>query len=153
MKMKGTILLMFLAMSLAAPLHAHRLEGLLQASLVEVLPTEVGVEVTLTPGVDVAPAVMGLIDANGDGGFSEEETKEWSALFLSQQSVMVDGKSLPLKLDGNSASPAVLAKLANISTRAFVMDNHRGTFAAGNLNWYDFGGELPRLLRRNRFLV
>ena len=103
MKMRAFIFTLLLA--LAAPLHAHRVEGLLQNSLVEVLPSQVGVEVTLVPGIDIAPKIVALLDADGDGVFSESESAAWSARFMAAQSVTVDGQSLPLKLEGIRASP------------------------------------------------
>lgn len=92
-------------LALAAPLSAHRTEGLLQASLVEVLPAQVGVEVTLTPGIDIAPKIIALLDANGDGEFSGAESTGWSALFMARQTVTADGQSLPLKLVNLRSSP------------------------------------------------
>ena len=103
MKMRAFIFTLLLAF--AAPLHAHRVEGLLQNSLVEVLPSQVGVEVTLVPGIDIAPKIVALLDADGDGVFSESESAAWSARFMAAQSVTVDGQSLPLKLEGTRASP------------------------------------------------
>ena len=99
-----------LGFALAVPLRAHRVEGLLQASLVEVLPAQVGVEVTLVPGIDIAPEVVALLDADGDGVFSKAESKAWAARFMAGQSVTVDGRSLPLDLKSILASP--LAEMA-----------------------------------------
>lgn len=105
MKIHPAIATIAMGLTLTAPLHAHRIEGLLQASLVEVLPSQVGVEVTLVPGIDIAPKIIALLDTNGDGVFSDAESTAWSALFMAGQSVAVDGKSLPLKLGGTRASP------------------------------------------------
>ena len=99
-----------LGLNLAAPLHAHRVEGLLQSSLVEVLPSQIGVEVTLVPGIDIAPKVVALLDTNGDGAFSATESAAWSALFMAGQRVTVGGQSLPLNLQSVRSSP--LAEMA-----------------------------------------
>jgi hypothetical protein len=93
------------AIALAPPLHAHRLEGLLQASLVEVLPAQIGVEVRLLPGVNVAPQIVSFLDTNGDGKFSDVESAAWSADFMARQRVTMDGKNLPLKLISMRTSP------------------------------------------------
>ena len=92
-------------LAFAATLHAHRTAGLLLASLVEVLPSQVGVEVTFVVGIDIAPKVVALLDGNGDGVFSDAESGAWSARFMAAQSVAVNGKTLPLKLGGVRASP------------------------------------------------
>lgn len=78
--------------------NAHRLSGLLQASLVETLPEQVGVEVTLFPGMDIASKVFSLLDGNNDGVVSEAEKAAWSEVFMSKQAVSVDGRKLPLTL-------------------------------------------------------
>ena len=105
MKIRPAIATIAIAITLAAPLHAHRLEGLVQASLVEVLPSQVGVEVTLVPGIDIAPKVIALLDVNGDGVFSDAESTAWSALLMAAQTVTVDGQSLPLTLQSVRTSP------------------------------------------------
>ena len=107
MKIRPAIATIAIAITLAAPLHAHRLEGLVQASLVEVLPSQVGVEVTLVPGIDIAPKVIALLDVNGDGVFSDAESTAWSALLMAAQTVTVDGQSLPLTLESVRTSPLV----------------------------------------------
>ena len=105
MKMRSAIFTIVIGLTLAAPLHAHRAEGLLQASLAEFLPSQVGVEVALIPGIDVAPKVIALLDTNGDGVFSDAESAAWSARFMAGQSVAVDGRWLLLKLRNVRASP------------------------------------------------
>ena len=92
-------------MTFWAPLQAHRIEGLLQSSLVEVLPSGVGVEVTLVLGIDIAPKIVSRIDSNGDGVFSDAESKAWSSVFLTEQSVTMEGHPLTLKLDSVKTSP------------------------------------------------
>lgn len=86
------------ALATQSPLHAHRTSGLQQASLVDIVPSQVEVEVTLLPGVDIAPRICALLDPNGDGLCSPAESRAWATDFLAAQSVTVDGHSLPLTL-------------------------------------------------------
>ncbi len=118
MKNLSTIAVVFVTLVLATPLHAHRAAGLLQASLVEVLPTQIGVQVTLVAGLDIAPKIFALLDTDGDGELSEIESVIWSELFMARQSVTVDGKSVPLKLKDLRTSP--LAELTNGHTEIVV---------------------------------
>lgn len=111
MKLLSVIAAAFVALVLAGPAHAHRTTGLLQASLVDVLPSQVGVEVTLTPGIDIAPKIFALLDMNGDGVVSEIESAVWSEIFMAGQSVAVDGKLLPLTVQSVRTSP--LAEMTN----------------------------------------
>lgn len=105
MKILPAIAIGLTGLILATPLHAHRLEGLVQSSLVEVLPSQVGVQVTLIPGMDIAPKIIAVLDRDGDGVFSEIESDAWAELFMARQRVTVDGKSLPLTLQSVRASP------------------------------------------------
>jgi len=95
---------------LAASLHAHRLEGLVQSALVEVVPTQIKVRVTLIPGMDIAPRIKALLDPDADGEFSEAESKAWTGQFMARQRVTVDGQTLPLTVQSVYSSP--LAELA-----------------------------------------
>ncbi len=94
-----------IALFLAIPVRAHRTDGLLQSSLVEILPSQVGVQVTLAPGIDIAPKVIALLDSDRDGVFSDPESEAWSELFMAKQRVTVDGQSLPLTLQSVRTSP------------------------------------------------
>jgi hypothetical protein len=105
MNAKTALALIAGGLTLAAPLHAHRLEGLVQSSLVEVLPSHIGVQVTLVPGIDIAPKIKALLYPDGDGESSEIESDAWAELFMARQSVTVDGQSLPLVLRNVRISP------------------------------------------------
>jgi hypothetical protein len=100
MNLRASIAALVTGLVLAGPAEAHRASGLLQASLVEVLPSQVGVEVTLVLGMDVASKIVAMVDANGDGALSEVECSAWATQFLKAQEVSVDGHALPLKLAG-----------------------------------------------------
>jgi hypothetical protein len=111
MNLPASIASVVLGLAFILPLRAHRTSGLLQASLVEILPAQVGVEVTLIPGSDVASTMAAMLDADGDGACSQVEAKAWSAQFLAKQSVTVDNQALPLRLQGVHALP--LAEMTN----------------------------------------
>ena len=100
-----TVRWLLVLMCLAPPAQAHRTEGLLQASLVEILPHQVGVEITLIPGIDISPQVVALLDSDHDGVCSAAESTSWTASFMAAQSVLADGQQLPLRLISTSASP------------------------------------------------
>ena len=123
MKFSPALAAIFTGLSLAIPLRAHRVEGLLQSSLVEVLPSQIGVEVTLAPGMDVAPKVVALLDANGDGVLSEAESTAWSTRFMPGQNVTVDGHSLPLNLKSVRISP--LAEMSEGHAEIVVQHERR----------------------------
>lgn len=92
-------------LAVALPLHAHRTSGLLQASLIEVLPTQVSVEVSLCPGTDIASRVVALLDRDRDGSLSQAEAEAWAMDFLKTQSVTLGGRPLPLDFQAVHATP------------------------------------------------
>lgn len=128
MRIEVTIAQVCFCLVLTTDLHAHRMDGLLQSSLVEILPSQLGVEVTLVPGIAIAPKVAALLDANGDGMVSEIESAVWGEAFMECQRVIVDGRSLPLNLQSirfssiaemtNGHSEIVVHFTADISTTA-----------------------------------
>lgn len=142
-------------LTLALPLQAHRTAGLLQASLVEVLPTQVAVEVTLNPGTDIAPRMVALLDRDGDGSLSRTEGESWAAEFLKKQSVSIGGRSVPLVFQAVHATPlsemasghslitvlytATLGSLAN-GQQAIVCSNHYEPFEST----YQCNGLVPK---------
>jgi len=87
-----------LAMSLAGGAAAHRLDEYLQATLIGVTRDGVDVEINLTPGVAVLPAVMAGIDRNRDGQISPEEEQAYAGDVLRDVDLQVDGKPAPLRL-------------------------------------------------------
>lgn len=105
MKPSKILAVVAVGLSVATALHAHRLEGLIQSSLVEVEPSQIKVRVTLIPGMDIAPKIKSLLDPNGDGEFSETESKAWAGQFMALQRVTVDGQTLPLTVQNVRSSP------------------------------------------------
>lgn len=87
-----------LAMSFAGSAAAHRLDEYLQATLIGVTRDGVDVEINLTPGVAVLPAVMAAIDRNADGRISPEEEQAYAGDVLGDVEMQVDGKPAPLRL-------------------------------------------------------
>lgn len=105
MKPRKILALSAAGLFLATSLHAHRLEGLVQSSLVEVMPNQIQVRVTLIPGIDIAPKIKALLDPDGNGECSETESKAWAKQFMERQKVTIDGKTVPLTVQNVRSSP------------------------------------------------
>lgn len=82
----------------AAPAFAHRLDEYLQATTLNVEKGRVEVEMHLTPGVQVFPAVFAAIDTNRDGILSEAEKQAYARQVLRDLSLTLDGSGLQLRL-------------------------------------------------------
>lgn len=89
------ILLVFWLMS---PASAHRLDEYLQATLLGVTRQGVEVDLQLTPGVAVLPAVLAVIDRNLDGQITPDEERAYAAWVLKDLDLKIDGRSAPLRV-------------------------------------------------------
>jgi hypothetical protein len=80
------------------PALAHRLDEYLQGSIVSVEKNRLTVEMTLTPGVIVFPALISDIDTDGDGAISEREQRAYGERVLRDISLTIDGDRLAPRL-------------------------------------------------------
>ena len=99
--MKLVAVSLLLAISLAGGADGHRLDEYLQATLIGVTRDGVDLEINLTPGIAVLPAVMAEIDRNRDGRISPEEEQAYSTEVIRDLELRVDGKVVPLRLIGS----------------------------------------------------
>src|SRR5580698_9653926 len=96
--MKCCISVAALVLAACGVIHAHRLDEYLQGTLLSVGRTELEVEMTLTPGVTVFPAVMAAIDTDADGAISPAEQQAYARRVIGDLSVIVDGRSVMPRL-------------------------------------------------------
>ena len=77
---------------------AHRLDEYLQAARIEVAVTHVDLELDLTPGLQVLPAIVRCIDLDRDGLLSPAEQEAYADLVRTGLSLSVDGRPRKLGL-------------------------------------------------------
>jgi hypothetical protein len=104
-----------LALSLAGSAAAHRLDEYLQATLIGVTPGGIDVEMQLTPGVQMLPVLMAVIDQDRDGRISLEEERAYVGRVAREVELRVDGVPVPLSLI-ESRFPAVEAMREGLGT-------------------------------------
>ena len=99
---------------------AHRLDEYLQAARLSLIPDRVVLELDLTPGVAIAPEIIGLIDRDADQVISPQEAREYGQQALSEITLTLDGRRLSVILDRIEIPPAVdlRAGLGTIALRA-----------------------------------
>jgi hypothetical protein len=105
---------------LTADAEAHRLDEYLQAARLSLMPDRVVLELDLTPGVAMAPEVIGLVDRNADQAISSQEAREYGQRALSEITLRLDGRPLSVMLDRVEIPSAadLRAGLGTISLRA-----------------------------------
>jgi len=87
---------------------AHRLDEYLQATTISVEKGRVQAEVRLVPGVAVFPIVFADIDRDANGVASAAEQRAYAQRVLSELSLSVDGRRLPLRLVSWTFAPREL---------------------------------------------
>ena len=81
-----------LAVGMGSDAQAHRLDELLQATLVTVEADRIRLDLQLTPGVAVAPGVVGEIDADRDGSISPAESSAYARQVADHLVLRFDGQ-------------------------------------------------------------
>ncbi|PYS33235.1 MAG: hypothetical protein DMG14_32275 [Acidobacteria bacterium] len=77
---------------------AHRVDEYLQATRLSLARDRIGLEIDLTPGVDVAQMIFALINTDHDGRISQSEGRAYANQFLKQIVLDLDGQRQSLTL-------------------------------------------------------
>jgi hypothetical protein len=104
-----------LALNLIGGAAAHRLDEYLQATMIGVTRDAIDVEIQLTPGVAMLPALMAVIDQDRDGRISAEEERAYAGRVAREVALRVDGTPAPLSLI-ESQFPAIEAMREGLGT-------------------------------------
>jgi len=104
-----------LALGLAGGAAAHRLDEYLQATLIGVTRDGIDLEIQLTPGVQMLPVWMSLIDQDRDGQISPEEERAYAGRVAREVELRVDGVPARLSLV-ESSFPALEAMREGLGT-------------------------------------
>ncbi|WP_158261419.1 MULTISPECIES: HupE/UreJ family protein [Pirellulaceae] len=91
-------LFLFILPLLLRPAFAHQIDEYLQATIVTVESNRIGLQIRLTPGVEVAPKLLGDIDVDHDGTISSQEQHAYAEQVRRDLSLMVDGSPKALRL-------------------------------------------------------
>lgn len=86
------------AVAAAAEVSAHRRDEYLQAARIAIEPGAVHLELNLTPGMDLADALVGDIDRNRDGSLSQDEQRVYGTAVLGALTLEVDGTPVRAQL-------------------------------------------------------
>ena len=104
-KRRGCLTLLFALLAFPSAVFAHRDDQYLQATLVVIEPSEVRLQINLTPGIAVAEQVIALIDRDRDGAISTREAAAYAELLKRDLTLRVDGRKLELKLTASEFVP------------------------------------------------
>ena len=110
---------------------AHRYDEYLHASRIAIAPGSIRIEVSLTPGMAVADAVIGEIDSNRDVVLSAAERHAYAQRVLGGLSLRLDDADVPLTLMEWTV-PAVAALRGGEAAITIVVDARPPQSAAGS---------------------
>lgn len=112
-----------LGLAVVAPVtSAHRLDELLQAAQISIAPTRLTLDLYMSPGVDIAPAILAKSDTDHNGRISSAEVDAYARTALRTTTLTIDGTSLrpALLVAESSTSQELLDGLGSIHLRAAV---------------------------------
>ena len=84
---------------------AHPVDEVVQGAYLTLVPGEVRLELDITPGADVARAILDILDRNGDRSVSEAETRAYAQIVLEQSTLTLDGRHATWTLVNVSTPP------------------------------------------------
>lgn len=90
------------ALAGAADLSAHRRDEFLQAARIGIDAGAIDLELNLTPGIELADAIVADIDRDRDGALSKDEQRAYGNLVLGALTLEVDGTPVPARVTGFS---------------------------------------------------
>ena len=93
---KIPVALIAVLLSFAPYASAHRLDEYLQATRLSLAANQIGVEIDLTPGVDVATAIFALINTDHDGRISPSEADRYANQVVRETTLDIDGRRAQL---------------------------------------------------------
>ena len=88
-----------LAVGLSATTDAHPVDEVVQAAYLSLEPTQVRVELDITPGPAVSAAVLHDLDRDGDGRITPPEARAYALDLLRRLPLTSDGRPVPWRLD------------------------------------------------------
>jgi hypothetical protein len=94
----GTLVAGVFLLPFADVASGHRLDEYLQATTFSIGKERIEAQLRLTPGVAVLPAVLAVIDTDGDGVITEAEGRAYARRVLAELSLSIDSEPRSLEL-------------------------------------------------------
>jgi hypothetical protein len=96
------VLALTTAIACVVAVSAHRRDEYLQAARLGIDRGSVQLELDLTPGIEVADAIIAAIDRDRDGALSGDEQRAYAALVVGALTIKVDGTPVRARLGDTS---------------------------------------------------
>ena len=116
----------------SADVSAHRRDEYLQAARVALLPDRVTVQLDLTPGIEVADAIVTLVDRDRDGSLSAEEQHAYASAVVGALDLRLDDTRLPLQVNVSSFPAIASMRVGEGTIRIEASAAHRALTAGAH---------------------
>jgi hypothetical protein len=100
---------------------AHPVDEVVQGAYLTLAPGELRLELDLTPGTEVADAVLRALDANGDRRITDAEARTYAERVLKQSTVTLDGAPAAWRLDRVNAPSYESLKFATDTFKVYAV--------------------------------
>ena len=117
----GTGLAWLLAALLVSPAAAHPQDEVVQGAYLTLAPGEVRVELDITPGPQVAEALLRALDAHADQYITDAEARDYAESVLRQSTLMLDEMALSWRLEKVRVPPYGTLALAADTIRIYAV--------------------------------
>jgi hypothetical protein len=114
---------------------AHRLDEYLQTARVDLEPARVVVDLNLTPGAELAPVILALIDRDGDGAISPGEETAYIETVMADLEIALDGEPLDPRPLSSTFPPLSAFDLGEGTIRLQVAAPHSRAAGAHRLSF------------------
>jgi hypothetical protein len=102
---RGPLLAATLALAVTN-VRAHQLDEFVQATRIDFAARPLAIELSLAPGVIVAPQIIALVDRNTDGVLEPSEVEAYAATVIQALTLTVDGVPVHLTVKDAQSPPA-----------------------------------------------
>jgi hypothetical protein len=122
-------------LAMPAETAAHRLDEYLQAARVSLARDRITLEVDLTPGANMASAIVALLDRDGDGTISPIEAEAYGRVVLADLVLELDDRPVAVALT-RVETPTIDEMLDGLGTLQLRAVGHVETVGAGRRRLY-----------------
>jgi hypothetical protein len=123
---------------------AHRLDEFLQAARIDLRDNGVTIDLALTPGVEVADALVATIDRDRSGVATADEQNAYAQHVVNGLTVTLDGARLPLHVHGVTVPSVDELRSGNGTIRLQLGASHSALWNGRHQLFFSNGHEAGR---------
>jgi hypothetical protein len=100
---------------------AHPVDEVVQGAYLTLVPGEVRLELDITPGTQVAGALLIALDTHADQSITDAQARAYAESVVQQSSLVLDDAAVPWSLESVSVPPYQNLKLASDTIKIYTV--------------------------------